>query len=259
MPKSMVSSDHKFRIAGIIPARYASSRFPGKPLALIDGVTMIGRVYRQAVSCPDLVFTAVATDDSRIADEVRRFGGKVVMTSADHTSGTDRLGEAIRILEREGEHFDIAVNIQGDEPYIKPEQISKVIRLFSSPETSIATLIKQIDNQADLFNPNVVKVVVDARGKALIFSRSPVPYLRGIPEQEWVSRHVYYKHIGIYAYRTTSLLELVNLSPAPPEVAESLEQLRWLWNGYSIYTEVTDFETTGIDTPEDLLKLTNNP
>lgn len=259
MPKFMAFSKNQVRVAGIIPARYASSRFPGKPLALINGISMIERVYRQVAACSEILTVVVATDDQRIFDHVLGFGGRVVMTSEHHQSGTDRLGEAIEILQKKEEVFDIAVNIQGDEPFIRPEQISKVIRLFTNPETEIATLIKKIENAEDIFNPNVVKVVADAKGKALLFSRSPIPYFRGLPEDEWLHKNQHFKHIGIYAYLTSTLLKLAELKPAPPEEAESLEQLRWLWNGYAVYTEITDFETTGVDTPEDLSKLTNNP
>ncbi len=253
----MVFSEHRMKIAGIIPARYASTRFPGKPLALINGISMIQRVYKQATACPDIHSVVVATDDLRIFDHVSAFGGKAVMTAENHRSGTDRLGETLSILEDSGEHFDIAVNIQGDEPFIQPEQISRVIRLFSKPETEIATLIKQIDAIDDLNNPNVVKVVTDAAGRAVLFSRAAVPYFRGLPQDEWISNYRYFKHIGIYAYRTSVLKKLVELAPAPPEMAESLEQLRWIWNGYRIYTDITEFETIGVDTPEDLSKLTN--
>jgi 3-deoxy-manno-octulosonate cytidylyltransferase (CMP-KDO synthetase) len=259
MQKSMAFSENQTRIAGIIPARYASTRFPGKPLVQINGMSMIERVYRQASACRELNAVVVATDDQSIYDHVAGFGGRAVMTSSAHRSGTDRLGETIKILAKEGEFFDIAINIQGDEPFIQPQQIARVISLFSNPETEIATLIKQIESSADLFNPNVVKVVTDVSGRALLFSRSPVPHFRGLAEQDWVSKYSYYKHIGIYAYRTKTLEQLVLLGPAPPEEAESLEQLRWLWNGFAIYTDITEFETSGIDTPEDLLKLTNNP
>ena len=253
----MAFSENQVRIIGIIPARYASTRFPGKPLALINGISMIERVYRQASACKELTAVVVATDDQHIFDHVIGFGGWVVMTSASHRSGTDRLGETIRILAEKGNSFEIAVNIQGDEPFIQPLQISRVIRLFRNPEIEITTLIKKIEPGSDLFNSNVVKVVTDARGRALLFSRSPIPHFRGLPEDQWASDYPYYKHIGIYAYRTGTLEKLVQLGPAPLEETESLEQLRWLWNGYQIFTEVTEFETTGIDTPDDLLKLTN--
>jgi len=253
----MVSSENKWKIAGIIPARYASTRFPGKPLTLINGISMIERVYRQVSACNEINTVAVATDDQRIFDHVQGFGGSVVMTSDMHRSGTDRIGETLRILSDKGETFDIAVNIQGDEPFIQPQQISRVISLFANPETEIATLIKRIESSDDLFNPNVVKVVTDIYGRALLFSRSPIPHFRGHEREQWISNYHFYKHIGIYAYRTATLQQLVLLEPAPPEEAESLEQLRWLWNGFRIYTEVTEFETIGIDTPDDLLKLTN--
>ncbi|MFH1120473.1 MAG: 3-deoxy-manno-octulosonate cytidylyltransferase [Bacteroidota bacterium] len=253
----MGCSEEQNRIAGIIPARYASSRFPGKPLAMINGISMIQRVYNQASACSDISSVIVATDDQRIFNHVAAFGGKVVMTAENHPSGTDRLGEALRHLTEAGEHFEIVINIQGDEPFIQPQQISRVISLFRNPETEISTLIKKIDTPGDLFNPNVVKVLTDAMGRALLFSRSPIPHFRGLPESQWISKFQYFKHIGIYAYRTTTLAKLIELQPAPPEKAESLEQLRWLWNGYRIYTEVTEFETIGIDTPDDLLKLTN--
>jgi len=253
----MVSSDSVSKVVGIIPARYASTRFPGKPLVLINGISMIERVYRQTSSCELISTVVVATDDQRIFDHVTSFGGIAIMTSDSHQSGTDRLGETVKKLKESGEHFDIAVNIQGDEPFIQPAQIAKVLGLFSRPETQIATLIKKIGNPADLFDPNVVKVVTDSNGKAQLFSRSAIPFLRGRQENTWIDNYSFYKHIGIYAYRTDTLEQLVQLKPAPPEIAESLEQLRWLWNGYPIYTEITDFETVGVDTPEDLSKLTN--
>lgn len=253
----MVFSENQMRVVGIIPARFASTRFPGKPLALINGISMIERVYQQASACKALTSVVVATDDQRIFDHVTGFGGRVVMTAVSHRSGTDRLGETIKILSEEGSSYEIAVNIQGDEPFIKPEQISAVINLFRKPEIAIATLIKKIESGSDLFNSNIVKVVTDASGKALLFSRSPIPHFRGLPEDQWTGHYPYYKHIGIYAYRTGTLEELVQLSSASLEETESLEQLRWLWNGYQIFTEVTEFETTGIDTPDDLSKLTN--
>lgn len=253
----MASSDSTFRVAGIIPARYASTRFPGKPLVLINGISMVERVYRQVSACDMINTVVVATDDQRIFDHVTGFGGRAIMTLASHQSGTDRLGETLDNLSARGETFDIAVNIQGDEPFIQPVQIEKVLGLFKKPETQIATLIKKITDPAELFNANVVKVVTDSIGKAQLFSRSPIPFFRGRQENTWTDNYTFYKHIGIYAYRTSTLKQLVQLKPAPPEIAESLEQLRWLWNGYTIYTEITDFETIGIDTPDDLSKLTN--
>ena len=246
------------RVAGIIPARYASTRFPGKPLAMISGMSMIERVYKQGSACSLINTVVVATDDQRISEHVKSFGGRVIMTSSNHQSGTDRIGETLNILSAAGEKFDIAVNIQGDEPFIQPAQIEKVISLFGQAHTQIATLIKKIESDEELFNPNVVKVVTDKNGRAMLFSRSPIPYVRGQQESMWAGKHSFYKHIGIYAYQTQILEQLVKLAPAPGELAESLEQLRWLWNGYTIYTETTEFETFGIDTPEDLSKLTNN-
>ncbi|NTW26411.1 MAG: 3-deoxy-manno-octulosonate cytidylyltransferase, partial [Lentimicrobium sp.] len=205
----MAFSENRMKIAGIIPARYASTRFPGKPLALINGVSMIERVYRQVSDCDEISMVAVATDDQRIFDHVVGFGGRAVMTSDQHHSGTDRLGETIRTLSAQGETFEIAVNIQGDEPFIQPQQISRVISLFANPETEIATLIKRIESTDDLFNANVVKVVTDIHGRALLFSRSPIPYFRGQEKEQWISNYHYFKHIGIYAYRTSTLQKLV--------------------------------------------------
>ena len=259
MPKSMDFSKTGLSVAGIIPARYASTRFPGKPLAIINGMSMIERVYRQASACKLLKTVIVATDDERISTHVKSFGGKAVMTASHHPSGTDRIAETLSILEKENEHYDIAVNIQGDEPYIRTEQIAKVIHLFANQEVEIGTLIKSIHAQDDLFNPNVVKVITDNSGRAMLFSRSAIPYLRGKSVENWLEHFTYYKHIGIYAYRTEILRIIATLPPAPPEIAESLEQLRWLWNGLEIHTDVTDFETFGIDTPDDLSKLTNIP
>jgi len=253
----MAFSDINGKVAGIIPARYASTRFPGKPLVKIGGVSMIERVYNQVKACPEIDTIVVATDDILIYDHVTGFGGLAVMTSEMHRSGTDRIGETLGLLEKKEQHFDIAVNIQGDEPFIKPEQISKVLQLFNNSDVNIATLIKRISQPADLSNQNVVKVLTDAAGRAMMFSRLPIPCLRGHKQDEWLAFADYFKHIGIYAYRTAILKKLVQLEPAPPEIAESLEQLRWMWNGFTIYTEITEFETIGIDTPDDLLKLTN--
>ena len=243
---------------GIIPARYASTRFPGKPLIMIEGISMIMRVYRQALKSAVLSKVIVATDDRRIFDHVKDNGGEVVMTSASHVSGTSRISEVIEILAAQNMTFEVVVNIQGDEPFIDPLQINLAVSLFSNPEVQIGTLVKRIDKHEDLSNPNVVKVVVDHKGRSLFYSRSAIPYLRGIPFNEWNLHHSYFRHIGLYAYRSAVLKALVALPEAPSEIAESLEQLRWLHHGYSIYTALTDIETVGIDAPEDLLKLTNN-
>jgi 3-deoxy-manno-octulosonate cytidylyltransferase (CMP-KDO synthetase) len=247
------------RTLGVIPARYASSRFPGKPLAMIDGKSMIMRVYEQTLKTTVLNRVIVSTDDERIFNHVKDCGGEVMMTSESHMSGTSRIGEVVENLSFMSQcPYDVIVNIQGDEPFIDPSQIDLIVSLFLKPEVSIGTLIRKIENSEDLFNPNVVKVVVDDEGKAMYFSRSPIPYLRGIPQEDWVGNQDFYKHIGLYAYRATVLKQILNLPEAPPEVAESLEQLRWLYHGYSIHTAITDIETVGIDVPEDLLKLTNN-
>lgn len=235
---------------GIIPARYASTRFPAKPLARLGGVTVIERVYRQVEG--QLDDAVVATDDARIYDAVVAFGGKAVMTGTHHKSGTDRVREAYEIL---GQPFDVIVNIQGDEPFIQPSQLQAIKACFDTPATQIATLVKPFtpaDGLAALQNANSPKVVVDGQGRALYFSRSVIPYLRGVEPAEWLSRHTFYKHIGLYAYRPQVLREITSLPQSPLELAESLEQLRWLQAGYHIQVGISDVETIGIDTPEDL-------
>lgn len=234
---------------GIIPSRYASTRFPGKPLVMIDGKSMIERVYRQALLSALLSKVIVATDDERIFKHVKSFGGEVIMTSATHQSGTDRCAEVIAGLH---ESFDVAINIQGDEPYIQPEQIDLLCACFKNEETQIATLVKAINHIEDIENPNVVKAVLSNSNKALYFSRLAIPYNRN--QSATIS---YYKHIGIYAYRTTVLSLLSKLPVSLLESAESLEQLRWLENGFSIQTAITQYETIAIDTPADLEKLKN--
>jgi 3-deoxy-manno-octulosonate cytidylyltransferase (CMP-KDO synthetase) len=254
----MASSDSSLKAIGIIPARYASTRFPGKPLILIAGISMIERVYRQALKCGALHKVVVATDDDRIAGHVKDFGGEAIITGTHHESGTSRIAEVIEILSGKNDLFQVAINIQGDEPFINPAQIAAVAEQLNQPEVSISTLIKQITEADDIHNPNVVKVVTDSIGRALWFSRSPIPYQRGLAPGKWAETGNFYKHIGIYGYRTSVLPELLSLPPAPPELNESLEQLRWLYHGFSIYTKITEYDTLGIDTPEDLLKLTNN-
>src|SRR5665213_1750298 len=238
-------------ILGIIPARYASSRFPGKPLVDIAGKSMIQRVYEQAKKCKDLTEVIVATDDKRIFDHVTGFHGMVVMTSADHQSGTDRCAE----VARQQPEYDVIVNIQGDEPYIEPEQISKLAVCFNNPDTQIATLIKKVQNEQELFNPNSPKVVINNRSEAIYFSRVPLPYIRGQEQQNWLQQHTYFKHIGIYGYRADILQQITRLPVSPLEKAESLEQLRWIENGYQIKVAETEFETFAVDTPEDLKNL----
>lgn len=238
-------------ILGLIPARYASSRFPGKPLADIGGKPMIQRVYEQAVQVLDDVY--VATDDARIEAAVKAFGGKVVMTAETHQSGTDRCAEALHKVEAEtGKRFRAVINIQGDEPFISPIQIELLSSAFAKPETEIATLVKQADNEHDLFNPNKPKVVLSEAGNALYFSRSPIPYLRGVEEKEWHLKHKFFNHIGLYGYRADVLDKITKLERGTLEKCESLEQLRWLENGYQIAVLETKLESLSIDTPEDL-------
>lgn len=238
-------------ITGIIPARFASTRFPGKPLAQIGGKPMIRLVYEQASKALSSVY--VATDDHRIYETVRDFGGNAVMTSSDHRSGTDRCAEAAGIIEREtGLAPETIINIQGDEPFIRPEQIKLLASCFDDMDVQIATLIRKVERDEDLFNVNHPKVAVALSGDAIYFSRSVIPYLRGEKPEDWSSKHTYFKHLGIYGYRIDTLLKLTKLAPGPLEIAESLEQNRWLENGFRIRTAVTKWESIGIDTPEDL-------
>lgn len=239
------------KIIGIIPARYASTRFPGKPLVDIAGKSMIQRVYEQASKAKSLSKVVVATDDVRIADEVKRFGGEFIFTSTNHQSGTDRCAEVIETLPG----YDIVINIQGDEPFIEPAQIELLTSCFTEEKVQLATLIKSIQSQESVYNPNSPKVVIDVNGRAMYFSRSPIPFIRNGEPGVWAEKHQFYKHIGIYGYRTESLKAITKLPPSSLEIAESLEQLRWIENGFYIQTKVTDLETVAIDTPEDLLKL----
>lgn len=236
----------------VIPARYASTRFPGKPLAVLGGMTMIQRVYEQVSKVVTDVY--VATDDSRIYDAVSGFGGRVVMTSANHKSGTDRIEEAVSIItEQTGRVYDVVINVQGDEPFIQRSQIETVMACFDDDATQIATLGKPFGNDMDAIrNPNSPKIAVTQNGYALYFSRSVIPYLRGKAPEEWGREYPYLKHIGLYAYRREVLHAVTQLPQSPLEIAESLEQLRWLDNGYRIRVGLTDVETIGIDTPEDL-------
>lgn len=238
------------KFIGVIPARYASTRFPGKPLAMLGGKSVIQRVYEQVSSVLDCAY--VATDDERIRQAVEAFGGKAVMTSPDHKSGTDRIEEAVRKI---GGSFDVVINVQGDEPFIQRSQLEEIIRCFDDAETQIATLGKPFDKAqgfAAVENPNSPKIVVDNRGYALYFSRSVIPFIRGKETTEWMDHYPFLKHLGIYAYRTEVLHEITRLPQSSLELAESLEQLRWLQNGYRIKVGLTDVETVGIDTPEDL-------
>ena len=238
------------KFVGIIPARYASTRFPAKVLAMLNGKTVIQRVYEQVKDCFDDLY--VATDDSRIAEVVTSFGGKVVMTSEDCKNGTERCYDACCSLNI---NCDVVVNVQGDEPFIQRKQIEALMSCFSDERTDIATLVKpfeQADGWERLSNPNSPKVVLDDDNFAMYFSRSVVPYLRGVEQDEWLNNHVFYKHLGVYAYRLDVLKKITSLQQTPLEKVESLEQLRWLENGYKIKVGVTNIETIGIDTPEDL-------
>lgn len=238
------------QIIGIIPARYASTRFPGKPLVNIKGKSMIQRVYEQVEAASLVTNTIVATDDERIFNHVKSFGGNVMMTAETHQSGTERIAEVVENME---EDFDIAINIQGDEPFIQPQLINDLANfLIQNPQFNIATAAKKITDNETLFNPNSVKVVFSQSGKALYFSRQTIPYLRGVETENWLKQQDFYKHIGIYAFRTSTLLEIIKKPISNFEKSESLEQLRWLENDYIIGVMPTEFETIGIDTPEDL-------
>ncbi len=244
-------------ILGIIPARYASTRFPGKPLADIGGKPMIQRVYEQALKVIDTV--VVATDDDRIMKAVANFGGKAIFTAENHQSGTDRCTEALNKTEQElGRSFSVVINIQGDEPFIQPEQLEKLTSCFYNADTEIATLVKALKSAEELFDPNKPKVVLNNQSQALYFSRSPIPYFRSIAREEWHLNHQYYIHIGLYAYRTDILREITTLKPSSLELAESLEQLRWIQNGYLVTTRKTEFESWSVDSPEDIEKLKQN-
>jgi 3-deoxy-manno-octulosonate cytidylyltransferase (CMP-KDO synthetase) len=239
------------RFAGIIPARYASSRFPGKPLVLLGNKPMIQRVYEQAAKALKVVW--VATDDKRIFDTITDFGGNAIMTSPDHLSGTDRCAEAIGIItDKTSEKIDAVINIQGDEPFIKPEQITLLMNCFSDESVEIATLVRKVDPGEDIFNTNQPKVILDLKGNAIYFSRAAIPFFRDTEMSLWSTIHTYYKHIGLYAYRTETLKEITLLPRSSLEISESLEQNRWLENGYRIRTAVTNWESIGIDTPDDL-------
>ena len=242
--------DKSLRFIAIIPARYASTRFPAKPLALLGGKPVIQRVYEQVTGV--ISSAVVATDDERIAEVVKSFGGQVVMTSPNHKSGTDRCWEAYQKL---GEEYDVVINVQGDEPFIAHSQLKAIMECFEDENTDIATLVKpfvESDGLAALENPNSPKVVLDSESRAIYFSRSVIPYLRGVEPEQWLSSHTFYKHIGMYAFRSDVFGKITSLPQSTLELAESLEQLRWLENGYKIGVGISDVETVGIDTPEDL-------
>lgn len=235
------------KFIGIIPARYASTRFPGKPLALLGGKPVIQHVYEKVAAVLEAAY--VATDDERIYDAVKSFGGQVVMTRTDHKSGTDRIEEAI---EKIGGEWDVVVNVQGDEPFVAKSQLDTICHCFDDPTTQIATLGKPFESMEAVQNPNSPKIVVDNMGFAMYFSRSVIPYVRGKEESSWLTHYPFLKHLGIYAYRKDVLRQVTQLRQSSLEIAESLEQLRWLQNGFKIKVGTTDVETVGIDTPQDL-------
>ena len=236
------------RIIGIIPARYESSRFPGKPLVDIGGKSMIQRVYEQVKGCAGLSEVIVATDDRRIEEHVRSFAGNVIMTASTHQSGTDRCAEVVSKISG----FDVAINIQGDEPFISPLQIELLSNLFQDSTTEIGTLVKKIDSTDDLFNHSIPKVIINSKNEALYFSRQTIPFQRDVVQSEWITNYTYFKHIGIYGYRVDILQGITQLPVSSYEKAEGLEQLRWLENGYSIKIAKTEFDTIAVDHPEDI-------
>jgi 3-deoxy-manno-octulosonate cytidylyltransferase (CMP-KDO synthetase) len=240
-------------IIGIVPARFGSVRFPGKPLVDINGKSMVQRVYEQSKKASSLSHVVIATDDERIFNHVKDFGGDAILTSPQHQSGTDRCAEVINKIGMSS--WDAVINIQGDEPYIHPEQIDLLCSTFDEDETSISTLVKKISSSDELFNHNNVKVILNKKKQAIYFSRSPIPYSRNFPEQEWLRHSTYYKHVGIYGYRTATLMEISQLAKTNLEITESLEQLRWIENGYVIRAEITSLESVAIDTPDDLLRI----
>jgi 3-deoxy-manno-octulosonate cytidylyltransferase (CMP-KDO synthetase) len=248
-----MKKDQTIQFTGIIPARFASSRFPGKPLALIGNKPMIQRVYDQA--CKTLESVYVATDDQRIFNAVSSFGGNAIITSPNHLSGTDRCAEAVTIITEEtGKKIDIVINIQGDEPFIKPGQISLLMECFNDKTVEIATLVRKVEPGEDIFNPNQPKVILNSKGDAIYFSRAAIPFIRDAEMSNWSKKHTFYKHLGLYAYKAETLRNITSLPRSPLEIAESLEQNRWLENGYHIRTAVTEWESLGIDTPDDLEK-----
>lgn len=238
------------KVLGVIPARYASSRLMGKPLIEIGGISMIQRVYEQVKKAERIDKVVVATDDQRIFDHIKSFGGKVMMTSNTHQSGTDRCAEVAAAYQNE---FDIVVNIQGDEPFIQPEQINQLVDFMKTADFQIGTLARLLEDTGDIFNPNIVKVIF-AYQKAIYFSRHPIPYIRDFENENWVYQYDFHKHIGMYAFRMKTLLAITQLFTSKLEFAEGLEQLRWLENGYSIGIQTTEQESLGIDTPADVQK-----
>ncbi len=242
------------KFIAIIPSRYASTRFPGKPLVEIGGKSMVQRVYQQAAK----VFGAVvvAVDDERIFNHVQSFGGKVVMTSTEHKSGTDRLAEAVEKIDIDKKDL-VVVNIQGDEPFIKPEQMKELKDCFNDATTQIATLVRKIEDHEELFNINIPKVVINSKQEAIYFSRNTIPFLRDYPKEEWLRYNDFFAHIGIYAYRYDVLKQIVELPQSNLEKTECLEQLRWIENGYKVKVNISHFKNIGIDTHKDLERIKN--
>lgn len=253
----MPANQMKHSFIAIIPARFASTRFPGKPLVKIGGITMIERVYRQVEQTNLFKKIVVATDNEEIFTHVNAFGGEAVMTSEAHPSGTDRCYEAAQLIEHQLQlsDRDVVINIQGDEPFIHPEQILQLAGCFSDEGVGIATQAKEISDISMVFNPNTVKLIFDKNHKALYFSRAPIPFVRGHEQEDWLNQAIFYKHVGIYAYRLGVLRQLVQLPASRLEKLESLEQLRWLESGFSIHVALTQYESPSVDTPEDLNKL----
>ncbi|MBN3035197.1 MAG: 3-deoxy-manno-octulosonate cytidylyltransferase [Bacteroidales bacterium] len=243
-------------VTGIIPARYGSSRFPGKPLAMIHGKSMIRRVYEQASACRTLSRIVVATDHEQIFSQVRDFGGEVMMTSPNHPSGTDRCWE---VIEKSGDPCDVVVNIQGDVPFQDPGQIDQMVRMFENPEVLIASMAGKITHRGELENHALVKVVTTSNGVALYFSRHPIPFVRDSEPEQWLQHFTFLKHIGVYGFRRHILEQLVHLPVSNLEKAESLEQLRWLENGFPVHILLTEGDSPSVDTPDDLSKLLNKP
>ena len=239
-------------IVGIIPARFASTRFPGKPLIDIQGKTMLQRVYEQAIKSKFLDKVVVATDDQRIFDHVKSFGGEVVMTEAHHPSGTDRCWDALQQLDGD---FQYLINIQGDEPFIEPEQIDELANELKDSKTELATQMIAVDNPEMLFDKGEVKIVLNTNNEALYFSRMVIPFIKGVDEKDWHQHHTYYRHVGMYAYRKDVLQKITKLPVSSLEKAESLEQLRWIENGFKIKCVTTKYESHCIDTPEDVVKV----
>ncbi len=241
-------------ILAIIPARYASTRFPGKPLVMINGKTMIRNVYERVSEIIDDVI--IATDDYRIENEIKSFNGNYVMTSEHHQSGTDRCAEALTLYEKQtNKEFYAVINVQGDEPFVAAEHLNKIIELIKNPEFQIATLVKKINANEDVFNPDKPKVIIDKSDNAIYFSRSPIPYIRDVKKEDWHEENTFFKHIGIYAYKSNVLNEITKLEQSKLELAESLEQNRWIENDYKIAVNYTDVESVSIDTKEDLEKV----